>query len=290
MAKIGPVNRLQVMVALKRQNRLLHLSVPNYAVVLAGLALVGLLIFGVFTLLRAGDSVRLAQLVQENAGLRRQVEQYSAALDTFRLFLAAAEKLDNKLRAAINLSLIPSDIRLMGVGGQEPRNPELQVDNLLRRVRLERRSLAEIEAAVNSQQARLANLPSIWPVQGWLASGFGYRQDPFTGRRALHPGLDIVAPAGTDIVATADGRVVYSGWKPGWGRCIEIDHGYGIRTFYAHCRNLKVAAGARVSRGQVIATVGSSGRSTGVHLHYGVTLNGNWVDPQNYIITQLAAN
>jgi murein DD-endopeptidase MepM/ murein hydrolase activator NlpD len=263
------VDRLQVLVALKRRNRFLNLSVPAYVLYLAGIALAGLVVFGVFAIVRAPDSARLARLVAENASLRKQVEYYNAAADTFRRFLTAAEQLDNKLRTAVNLSIIPADIRQMGIGGAEPFTPELRVDNLLRRVRLEQQSLADIETAVNTQEQRLQNLPSIWPVQGWVASGFGYRRDPFTGRRTLHPGLDIVAPAGTDIVATANGRVVYSGWKSGWGRCVEIDHGFGIHTF---------------------ATVGSSGRSTGVHLHYGVILNGSWTDPGNYILTQVAAN
>jgi murein DD-endopeptidase MepM/ murein hydrolase activator NlpD len=283
------VDRLQVLVALKRRNRFLNLSVPAYVLWLAGVLLAGIVVFGVYTIVRAPDSARLARLVAENASLRKQVQYYNAAADTFRRFLAAAEQLDNKLRTAVNLSLIPTDIRQMGIGGPEPFTPELRVDNLLRRVRLERQSLADIETAVNTQQQRLANLPSIWPVQGWVASGYGNRRDPFTGKNTLHPGLDIVAPAGTDVVATADGRVVYSGWKPGWGRTIEIDHGFGIHTFYAHCRSLKVASGHHVTRGQTVAAVGTSGRSTGVHLHYGVILNGNWTDPGNYILTQVAA-
>jgi murein DD-endopeptidase MepM/ murein hydrolase activator NlpD len=178
----------------------------------------------------------------------------------------------------------------LGIGGAEPVDATASVDNLLRRVRFEQQSLSEIEAAVEAQKSRLANMPSIWPVQGWVASGYGYRRDPFTGRRTLHPGLDIVAPAGAGIAASADGRVTYSGWKAGWGRCVEIDHGYGVRTFYGHCRSLLVASGRQVKRGDTIATVGSSGRSTGVHLHYGVMLNGNWTNPGNYIVTDLAAN
>jgi len=283
------VERLQVLVALKRRNRFLNLSVPTYAVFLAGIALAGVLVLGGIALFRGADSARLGRLIQENANLRRQVQNYAAAMDTFRNFIVATEQVDNKLRAAVNLSLIPGDIRAMSVGGAASFSPEVRVDNLLHRVRFEQQSLAEIEAAAASQSSRLENMPSIWPVQGYVTSDFGYRRDPFTGARNLHPGLDIVAPSGAGIAATADGRVVYSGWKSGWGRCIEIDHGYGLHTFYAHCRSLIVGSGAVVKRGQIVATVGSSGRSTGVHLHYGVTMDGNWVNPQNYIITQLAA-
>jgi murein DD-endopeptidase MepM/ murein hydrolase activator NlpD len=133
-------------------------------------------------------------------------------------------------------------------------------------------------------------MPSIWPVQGWVNSGYGTRRDPFTGARTHHPGLDIVAPAGSAIAATAAGRVAYAGWKSGWGRCVEIDHGHGIKTFYGHCRSVKVGTGDSVERGDLIATVGSSGRSTGVHLHYGVMSNGRWVNPDNYIISPLAGS
>ena len=283
------MERLQVLVALKRRNRFLNLSIPTYAVFLAGIALAGVLVLGGIALFRGADSARLGKLIKENANLRRQVENYAAAMDTFRNFIVATEQVDNKLRAAVNLSLIPGDIRAMGVGGTESFNPQIRVDNLLQRVRFEQQSLAEIETAAAGQQSRLENMPSIWPVQGYVTSGYGYRRDPFTGAQTLHPGLDIVAPAGAGVAATAAGRVVYSGWKSGWGRCIEIDHGYGLHTFYGHCRSLSVSDGALVKRGQIVAAVGSSGRSTGVHLHYGVTMNGNWVNPESYIITQLAA-
>jgi murein DD-endopeptidase MepM/ murein hydrolase activator NlpD len=103
----------------------------------------------------------------------------------------------------------------------------------------------------------------------------------------MHEGLDIVAPYGSTIVAPADGRVVYAGWKSSWGRTVEVDHGNGLRTFFAHCRSIAVNVGDVVRRGQKIATVGSSGRSTGTHLHYGVKRNGNWVNPRDYIIRPL---
>ncbi len=283
------MERLQVLVALKRRNRFLNLSVPLSSLFLAGIVLLGLIIgggvLGWLAVQRLTGSHELARLARENAALRSQLEYYAAAVDTFQQFIAATEQMDNRFRAAMNLSLIPSDIRLLGVGGKQPPSAEPRVDNLLRRIRFEQQSLAEIAAAVKEHEARLKNTPSIWPVQGWVTSGFGYRCDPFTGRRTMHEGMDIVAPAGSRIVAAADGRVTYAGWKSGWGRVVEIDHGFGIKTFYGHCRSVAVNVGDRVTRGQTIATVGSSGRATGVHLHYGVMANGCWVNPRNYIIT-----
>ena len=288
------MERLQVLVALKRRNRFLNLSVPAYAIYLGISGVVAVLVFGSllgsFAVSRLTDHGRLGKLARENTTLKAQVASYAAAMDTFRQFLAKAEQMDNKVRASINLPLIPGDIRLMGIGGNQPPSPEPGVDAMLRRLRFEQQSMAEIAGAVKQQESRLTNMPSIWPVQGCVTSGFGYRRDPFTGAQALHPGLDIVAPAGTPVEATAAGRVTYAGWKNGYGRCVEIDHGGGIRTFYGHCRSLNVNVGDNVFRGDEIATVGSSGRSTGTHLHYGVLAGGNWVNPDNYILTQLSAN
>ena len=288
------MERLQVLVALKRRNRFLNLSIPAYAIYLGIAGVVAVLVLGSllgsFAVSRLTEHGRVGQLARENTNLKAQVAAYAAAMDTFRQFMAKAEQMDNKLRASISLPLIPGDIRLMGIGGSQPPSPEPRVDAMLRRVRFEQQSLAEIAAAVKEQESRLKNVPSIWPVQGWVGSGYGYRRDPFTGRREMHPGFDIVAPTGTPVAATAAGHVIYAGWKSGWGRCVEIDHGGGIKTFYAHCRTLKVSTGDNVYRGDLIATVGSSGRSTGTHLHYGVLVGKGWADPNNYVLTQLSAN
>ncbi|MEO0080131.1 MAG: M23 family metallopeptidase [candidate division WOR-3 bacterium] len=283
------MERLQVLVTLKRRNRSFNLSLPLYYLYLTCAVVIGFMFFSGaltrFLVNRWTDKGLLNRLVAENSLLRSRLAAYEAATDSFRTFLTAVERMDNRLRAAINLNLIPADVRRMGIGGTAPRTPVPSVDELLRRAGFEERSMAEIAAAVSRQKERLRNLPSIWPVQGWVTSGFGMRDDPWTGSRSMHQGMDIVAPPGTPIVATADGRVSFTGWRPGFGRVVEIDHGYGIQTFYGHCQSIKVNQGARVNRGQPIATVGSSGRATGTHLHYGVRLNGNWVNPASYILS-----
>jgi hypothetical protein len=131
---------------------------------------------------------------------------------------------------------------------------------------------------------RLAATPSIWPAAGWITSGFGWRVSPFTGRRQHHGGLDISADAGSDIVAAASGRVAFAGAKGALGQTVVVDHGFGFRTTYGHASALHVRAGERVERGQRLASVGSSGRSTGPHLHYGVSVKGRSVDPADYIL------
>lgn len=282
------MERLQVVFALKRRNRLLRFSVPIPYLYLGAVGLVGLLVFtgfvGQLYLDRHTDRGRMKRLVAENYLLKQKITTYAAAVDTFRNFLASTEEMDNRLRAACGLYLIPDDIRMMGVGGGGDEPVEPQVEELVRRVQFEQRSLDEIETALKDQQERLAHVPSIWPVRGWVTSGFGYRSDPFTGRRNMHDGIDIVAPYGTPVVAPAAGRVVYSGWKSNWGRVVEIDHGNGIHTFFAHLRSTSVEVGEIVTRGQQIGRLGSSGRSTGAHLHYGVKRKGSWVNPRSYIL------
>ena len=114
-------------------------------------------------------------------------------------------------------------------------------------------------------------------------SGFGYRSDPINGGRRLHKGADWAGPYGTAILATADGEVVAAGWHSGYGRLIKIRHAYGFETRYAHLARIRVSVGQKVSRGQHIGDMGSSGRSTGTHLHYEVRRNGEAVNPMTYI-------
>lgn len=118
-----------------------------------------------------------------------------------------------------------------------------------------------------------------WPVVGKINSRFGWRRDPFSGRRDFHTGLDIKGPTGRAIVASKSGVVSYAGWMSGYGRTVVVDHGGGYTTLYAHCSRLLVRSGARVKQGQTIAAVGSTGRSTGSHLHFEVRVNGRPINP-----------
>jgi murein DD-endopeptidase MepM/ murein hydrolase activator NlpD len=135
------------------------------------------------------------------------------------------------------------------------------------------------------QQSRLAALmiPSASPLDGPATSGFGFRADPFSGRPALHTGLDFPAEPGTPIRAAAGGIVVSRDTHPAYGQVLEIDHGNGVLTRYAHCSSIEVAVGALVKRGQVVAKVGSTGRSTGPHLHFEVLVDGVQHDPARFL-------
>ncbi|TNC81574.1 MAG: hypothetical protein C9356_08260 [Oleiphilus sp.] len=126
----------------------------------------------------------------------------------------------------------------------------------------------------------IAGRPIGW---GWMSSPYGYRSDPFTGKRAWHAGVDFAGKEGSDIVAVASGVVTWSGERYGYGNLVEINHGGGYATRYAHCKELLVDVGTIVEKGEVIAKMGSTGRSTGPHVHYEVLKNGRTLDPKKFI-------
>lgn len=144
--------------------------------------------------------------------------------------------------------------------------------------------LTKLNEYLNSQSALLASTPSVIPVTGWATSSFGMRRDPFTGAVDKHDGLDLATRTGTTIISPADGFVTFAGYKPGYGLVLVLDHGYGITTRYGHCSKFFVVHGDKVKRGIPIAAVGSTGRSTGPHLHYEVRVNGVPVNPENFIL------
>jgi murein DD-endopeptidase MepM/ murein hydrolase activator NlpD len=145
------------------------------------------------------------------------------------------------------------------------------------------RSLAMLADELEARREKLGATPAIWPAKGWMTSRFGARTSPFTGRKQFHAGIDIAGERGTDVVASADGRVVFAGKRGPLGQSVILDHGHGIRTLYGHNDKVFVKRGETIERGHRIAALGNSGRSTGPHLHYVVELNGKAVNPLDYI-------
>lgn len=143
--------------------------------------------------------------------------------------------------------------------------------------------LQNLTKDIASQQAKERATPSIWPTSGRITSSYGYRLSPFGYSRQFHSGIDIGTKRGTPIYSTADGTVKFAGYQSGYGYVIHVSHGYGYTTVYAHMSKLAARAGQSVKRGDVIGYVGSSGRSTGPHLHYEVRVNGNTVNPWPYM-------
>jgi len=158
------------------------------------------------------------------------------------------------------------------------------VDKLARAVDLRSDELGVLEALLVQTSTSRNFLPSLKPVDAaWKSSTFGHRIDPFTGQSVFHEGLDFPAAVGTPIVAAASGKVVHSGWHPQYGKMLEIDHGGGLLTRYAHVSQLAASEGDLVVRGQQVASVGSTGRSTGPHLHFEVRLHGVPQDPVRFL-------
>ncbi len=143
-----------------------------------------------------------------------------------------------------------------------------------------------LENLLIADHFKLATTPAGNPAQkGWISSYFGLRKDPFTGKKKMHKGVDVAGKSGSSVLATADGVVIRAEKQNGYGKLIEIDHGYKLSTRYGHNKSISVKVGDIVKQGQIIATMGSTGRSTGPHVHYEVLRNGRQVNPEKYITT-----
>jgi len=190
------------------------------------------------------------------------------------------------------LTMAPLDSSSAGRGGPAPTmTRELSVDEfsallaqLSRQVNERSDQLGILEALLVNDSANKRFLPTLSPIEdGWFSSNFGWRLDPFTGEKSFHEGIDFPAEVGTPIEAAASGKVVYAEVHPAYGKMLEIDHGNGLVTRYAHCSSLSVKEGDLVVRGQRVGTVGSTGRSTGPHLHFEVRLNGAPQNPARFL-------
>jgi len=174
----------------------------------------------------------------------------------------------------------PGDIRPVDAWASEVKNRADILHRLLDEVEPRLGVLAEEMEDLFSLQSAF---PQVWPVDGHLTSGFGYRYAPISRVRKFHRGIDVAAPRGTRVYATAPGVVLFAQYSSGYGRTVIIDHGYGIHTRYAHNTSLLVEQGQWVEVGEVIATVGSTGRSTGPHVHFELMFDGQPVDPLDYL-------
>ena len=161
-----------------------------------------------------------------------------------------------------------------------------QLDELDKKIKTQEKEARSLKSYFEDQQALLASAPSIWPVRGWVTSDFSVRLDPYTGERVMHEGLDVAAALGSKVRTPADGTVVFNGVEGGYGRVLVVDHGYGLKTRFGHLLKTEVKVGDKVRRGQIIAQVGNSGRSTGPHLHYEVRVNGVADNPRKFILEE----
>lgn len=238
------------------------------------------------------------KLTQERQALelaRRQAESHFQALAQ-RLGHLQAQVLRLNALGSRLVSLAGLDKREFNfqespaLGGPElktqPSSPDLTgaLENLSSHIHTKTERLTRLESLLLDRKLQAAVTPLGWPVEGgWMSSGFGVRTDPFTGRQAYHEGVDIANRLGAPIHAMGAGVVTHAGHKDGYGLLVEINHGRGHATRYAHAKGLLVKEGDKVDRGQAIALVGSSGRSTGPHLHFEVLKNDRAVNPVGYL-------
>lgn len=228
-----------------------------------------------------------------NRELATELDDLATRLARVQSSLLFAESLGQQARDAVGLGS-PRTVPSVPAGSSmKPRGALAgEMRSVAASLRLARaRSLAlsreygEVAAAMAQNAQGWASIPTVRPLYGALVtSRFGLRRDPFTRRLAYHRGMDLVAPYGTPVRAVAGGLVVRAGRASGYGRMIEIDHGNGIHTRYAHNSRLAVEEGIYVRRGQVLAYVGSSGRASAPHLHFEVRLHGEPVNPEPYLL------
>jgi len=245
------------------------------------------------------DRTKIEILINENQVLSAQFAQIGHSIsglkDDYNLLVAKEEAIRN----IFDLPAIDPETRMLGIGGpaenrMDSLSPNLasafkltsDVEGLLRLAKFEKERYQEVFSMLVEKRDRLDHTPSIMPTRGYLSRGFGYKNDPFTGLREFHAGLDIANRTGTQIYATADGRVVVAGLNGGLGKMIELDHGYGMRTRYGHLSSISVRNGQLVKRGDVIGHMGNTGYSSGPHLHYEVIQNGEPLNPYRFIISR----
>lgn len=266
-------------------------------------ALVGSLGAGLLT--SRSDDARVQRLARENALLRTEVAQMEAQASELDRTMEELAKRDEAFRLVAGLDPIHTDVLQAGIGGPGGETLEAsplfavseetatrafatseRLDELLRRGRILMTSWTDAAETLESHQRRLLSTPSILPTRGYFTSGFTRsRMHPILHIARAHEGVDISAPKGTPILAAADGVVAFSGRNGDYGLVVEIDHGYGYITRYAHASELEVRTGQRVKRGDVIAAVGSTGLSVAPHLHYEVIVNGRAQNPRQFMLT-----
>lgn len=162
----------------------------------------------------------------------------------------------------------------------------IRIDRAVRETQLKEQSVIELWESLSDRQSLLNATPNIKPAKGWITSRFGRRINPVTGQHAMHAGLDIAAAPGSPVSAPADGVIIFAAYDESYGKLVSIDHGYGVTTRFGHQSQIYVHVGQRISKYDVIGAVGSTGRSTGPHLHYEVRINGTPVDPGNFILDE----
>lgn len=264
----------------------------------------GILFFYLFYMFFPSPKER--QLKMEQRNLEAQLELLNHQVDQMQLVQSdLAQRDDNLYRVLFGAEPIPLGVRMGATqkityyeqiakmtNSQLAADLTLKIDQLEKELYVQAKSYEELLEMAKTQEVRMENIPAIQPVLNKdltrVASGYGWRVDPVYHTRRFHSGMDFTAPTGTEIYATGNGRVTFVGWRQGYGNTVIVDHGFGYETLYAHLFKQLVREGQKVNRGDIIALVGNTGKSTGPHLHYEVHYHGQAVDPRNFYFYDLS--
>ncbi len=304
---------MDIIIVSEGVRRSVNLSLPHRHVMV--IALVGLLFLPVLVgtvayrihdiLNRHDNATDLAAIAVQKQALRQQRRQIAALQQHTSSHLnALAQRLGSLQAQVLRLNALGQRLTRMAridarefnfsqvpaMGGPANRMAEGQpnilasLSGLATQVDRQTQRLTALESLLLDKQLQAAVTPSGWPTKGgWVSSGFGWRSDPFSGKRSYHEGVDIAAVMGSPVKAMGDGVVTYAGKRIGYGALVEINHGNGYATRYAHISEALVKVGDRVKKGHPVALVGSSGRSTGPHLHFEVLKSRRQLDPRKYL-------
>lgn len=294
-----------VVIIPQKTSRILQFNVPKILLIVGIIAFTGVVGLGGFGLLRVGQlawkNEAYNELEREYLNQKVAIRKISNKIENFRTKFDRLRELDYKLRIITDLEVERPAPSLYGTGGagnsddvltdsRQLNDMELlaildrDLSNLEEMATFQEESFNNLKAFLGDRKDLISRSPYRKPVRGFTSSSYGPRYDPFTGLQRHHQGIDIVARKGTIVRAPADGIVTFSGTDPSFGNMLVVDHGYGIITRYGHNDTNLVREGQRVKRGMPICTVGSTGRSTGPHLHYEIRINDIAINPANYMI------
>ena len=246
------------------------------------------------------DKAELARLRVETVEQSQQLQELALKIDEFADRIEEFNQFDKKLRIVANYQISNDKKMLLGIGGAGNNQTKIKdlldqdqvklvsgmrknISQLNENANVMEKSFTELLKFLREQKSLLAATPSIWPVRGWVTSGFGSRRSPFASGVEFHGGMDIATRMGKEVISPADGFVIEVVQAAQDGNMIKIDHGHGIMTTYSHLSKFAVKQGTRVKRGDLLGYVGTTGRSTGYHLHYAVYVNKIAVNPRRYL-------
>ncbi len=292
-----------IMVIPHNEETVLNLRIPLYLFQALSIMLVAGLVAGFVWINSVFDdqerAAEIARLRSQNRILNEDIDRMTHETEALLEYVKEMETLTMEVRALVDLPVRetpPADgVAVFLAGLDLPRmlasrggNPVVDrnssnISHLQGFLPALNEDLSQLKEDVQDYKLEQAATPSIWPARGRVTSGFGPRASPFSGRREFHYGIDIAAPRGTPLYAAADGRIAVATYRRGMGNTITIEHGYGYRTLYAHLSGFAVREGQAVVKGELIGYMGSTGFSTGPHLHYEVHVNGVAVDPRGFL-------